>query len=190
MDDKDNPVVASTATACWTTVLHRVSKERSKLGLGKTGTAVSGPEFFGFAMPEIAACIEGLDGAELCKQYIPRCLRMDNPRRSRPRAGRSRPSQVNEMSPVDEESGTNGRPSKRRAAQAASQKWQKMEEIANVDMTDNDMEESISDIESDSTDESSYRKSQKRREKEEQNKNTGSEDEKRIRTEELCYNCL
>ena len=76
-DDLDNPIQGSTATACWSTILNKVRKERTRQGLGKTGTAVSGPEFFGYAMPEIAACIEGLDGADTCKNYVCRCLRMD-----------------------------------------------------------------------------------------------------------------
>ena len=87
-DDLDNPIQGSTTTACWSTILNKVRKERTRQGLGKTGTAVSGPEFFGYAMPEIAACIEGLDGADTCKNYVCRCLRMDSNRKGKPRATR------------------------------------------------------------------------------------------------------
>lgn len=99
------------------------------MGLPKTGTAVSGPEFFGFAMPEVAACIEGLEGAEECSKYVFRCLRMDSNRKVRSRFSVKR----NSSTPVDIEEEVEPhhlepRIAKRRAATIASQKWLEMGE--------------------------------------------------------------
>ena len=197
-DDPDHPIRAQTATACWTTILQRVSKERKAMGLGKTGTAVSGPEFFGYAMPEIAACIEGLEGAEQCKKYIPRCLRMETSRKGRVRAVRGRAVPVAEA-PAGNEPGE--RPTKRRAAQMASKRWKTMEEEESAASTDNDEEEEeeeiLSDAESDSDESTGYssRKSAKRSKRAEAApKEAGDAKEakeagetKRVRTEELCW---
>lgn len=181
-DDPDNPIQGSTATACWSTILNKVRKERTRQGLGKTGTAVSGPEFFGYAMPEIAACIEGLDGAETCKNYICRCLRMDSSRKGKMRAPRrsggvfvveSESSELTE--PLEE------RPSKRRAAQAASRHWKMMEEEEESAEFSEEEEESSSEAELESDDDvKTTRRNKKRAEspKEEEN-------EKRIKTEQL-----
>ena len=195
-DHPDHPIRAQTATACWTTILQRVSKERKAMGLGKTGTAVSGPEFFGYAMPEIAACIEGLEGAEQCKKYIPRCLRMETSRKGRVRAVRGRAVPVAEA-PAGNEPGE--RPTKRRAAQMASKRWKTMEEEESAASTDNDEEEEeiLSEAESDSDESTGYssRKSAKRskrteaapKEAGEAKEAKGAGETKRVRTEELCW---
>lgn len=144
-DDPDNPVQGSTATACWSMVLGKVRKERNRMGLGRTGTAVSGPEFFGYAMPEVAACIEGLDGAETCKNYVCRCLRMDSVRKVKTRIRRH----LGESFVVEVEPELEERPSKRRAAQAASQRWKMMEEDeSSADFSEDEDELSDSDLES------------------------------------------
>ena len=171
-DDPNHPIYGSTATACWSTVLNMVRKERTRLGLGKTGTAVSGPEFFGFAMPEVASCIEGLEGAELCKNYVCRCLRMETGRKGSSRGPRrvAPITFVTETKEVEEE-----RPSKRRAAQAASRKWKQMreeeeEESAESSSAEEEEEEdSMSDSQLDSEEEEERsstrsRRSQKRTE--------------------------
>ena len=150
-----------------------VRKERTRLGLGKTGTAVSGPEFFGFAMPEVASCIEGLEGAELCKNYVCRCLRMETGRKGTSRGPRrvAPITFVSETKEAEEE-----RPSKRRAAQAASRKWKQMreeeeeeEESAESSSAEEEEEEdSMSDSQLDSEEEerssTRSRRSQKRTE--------------------------
>ena len=192
-DDPDHPIRAQTATACWTTILQRVSKERKAMGLSKTGTAVSGPEFFGYAMPEIAACIEGLEGAEQCKKYVPRCLRMETSRKGRVRPVRDRVAPIAET-PMASDVGE--RPTKRRAAQMASKRWKSMEEEESAASTDNDEdeeeeeEEILSDAESDSEESSGYssKKSTKRSKRTEVlSKEPREEDNaKRVRTEELC----
>lgn len=198
-DDPDHPIRAQTATACWTTILQRVSKERRAMGLGKTGTAVSGPEFFGYAMPEIAACIEGLEGAEQCKKYVPRCLRMETSRKGRVRAGRGR---VVAVAPAPEAGESGERPTKRRAAQMAIKRWKTMEEEESAASTDNDEEEEeelLSEAESDSDESTSFgsRRSAKRSKRAEtapkaegenaEEKAGDAEEAKRVRTEELCW---
>lgn len=175
-DDPDNPVQGSTATACWSTILNKVRKERNRLGLGKTGTAVSGPEFFGYAMPEIAACIEGLDGAETCKNYICRCLRMESSRKGKPRMRRA----ASEAFITDEPEVSEERPSKRRAAQAASRRWKMIEEDESSAEFSGEEEEDLSDAELESDDDQKMPKRSKKRTEEHID-----DDSKRIKTEQL-----
>lgn len=156
-DDLDHPITASTATGCWSTILARVRKERCRLGLGKTGTAVSGPEFFGFAMPEVAACIEGLEGSDTCKDYVYRCLRMETSRKGKTRLTTRKPK-----TSFIEEDVTEVKHAPRRAAQLASQRWQIMNESeSSADFTEE--EESVEEVNPGSdSDTLSQRKSKKR----------------------------
>lgn len=39
---------------------------------------MSGPEFFGYSYPEVAYLIEGLDYADMCKNYLCRKIRDNN----------------------------------------------------------------------------------------------------------------
>lgn len=124
------------------------------MGLGKTGTAVSGPEFFGYAMPEIAACIEGLAGAETCKTYVCRCLRMETNRKGKKARRTSGVSFVEE--PTEE------RPSKRRAAEPASQRWQ---QINDEESSASFSEEDDGDMEMEMEEDDDSRASRSRRSK-------------------------
>lgn len=126
------------------------------MGLGKTGTAVSGPEFFGFAMPEIAACIEGLPGSEFCRSYICRCLRMERSGNGKSRL-KFRKQKISSSTTTQEEPHEHLAP--RRAAQMASKRWQKVDDSeSSADFSEED--ESVEEIDSDS--DHYYRKSRKR----------------------------
>ena len=139
-DDQEHPIQASTPTGCWSNILNRVRKERAKLGLGKTGTAVSGPEFFGFAMPEVAACIEGLEGSELCRDYVNRCLRMEVNRNGKSRLKNRKPKTSSYFDVVDDE--PDSHPAPRRAAQLASKKWKRLDESeSSADFSEEEEEE-------------------------------------------------
>lgn len=148
--------MASTPTGCWSSILQKVRNERAKKGLGKTGTAVSGPEFFGYAMPEVAACIEGLDGAETCKMYVCRCLRMETNRKGKKARRAGGASFVEEAA---EE-----RPSKRRAAERANQRWQHMnEEESSASFSDEDDGEVEVEMEEDNDSRASRSRRSKKR---------------------------
>ena len=173
MDDPDHPVYGITATACWSVVLNMVRKERAKMGLGKTGTAVSGPEFFGFAMPEVAACIEGLEGSDQCKRYICRCLRLDSGRKKYSCSRRTAP--ITYAVDLDSGEGAMGdgeqeekeeRPVRRKAAKAASRKWQIMQIVneQSSDKNDDDTSDASLDSEEEEDRPSIPRRSIKRRE--------------------------
>lgn len=140
-DDQEHPIQASTPTGCWSTILSRVRKERTKLGLGKTGTAVSGPEFFGFAMPEVAACIEGLEGSELCRDYVNRCLRMEVNRNGKSRLKNRKPKTSSYFDVVIDDE-PDSHPAPRRAAQLASKKWKRLDESeSSADFSEEEEEE-------------------------------------------------
>ena len=68
------PIVAKSATAAWAEVLKRVKAVREANGEVAKKTAISGPEFFGYSLPNIRLLIESLPGAEACSKklaYIP-----------------------------------------------------------------------------------------------------------------------
>lgn len=46
-----------------------------ELGMEAKGTAISGPEMYGFANPQVAALIEALPGVLQCKKYVFRSVR-------------------------------------------------------------------------------------------------------------------
>lgn len=52
-----------------------LNEQEKKLGRTPTRCMMNGSEVFGFALPEVAMCIEGMDGADQCKNYIFRRLR-------------------------------------------------------------------------------------------------------------------
>lgn len=172
MDDPDHPVYGITATACWSVILNMVRKERARMGLGKTGTAVSGPEFFGFAMPEVAACIEGLEGSDQCKRYICRCLRLDSGRKKYSCSRRTAP--ITYAVSLDSGDGAMGdgeqeekeeRPVRRKAAKAASRKWQIMQIVNDQSSDKNDDDTSDASLDSEEEDRPSPpRRSIKRKE--------------------------
>jgi hypothetical protein len=78
-DAPDDPVESITsATACWDLVLDRISARREdpfylssiqKSSLPKKGTKISGPNFYGFALPQVREVLEGLPGALECTGY-------------------------------------------------------------------------------------------------------------------------
>lgn len=65
-DTPGSPVVASTATGAWTTVLRAVNHIRRR----EHSNSASGPDYFGFSHPTIAKMIQDLPGAEKCQSYI------------------------------------------------------------------------------------------------------------------------
>ena len=65
-DEPDQPISASTATACHCIVLKRLNKARGK----ETTNTGSGPEFFGFSHPTIQYLIQCLPGADQCEKYV------------------------------------------------------------------------------------------------------------------------
>lgn len=159
-DDPKHPFTASTATGCWSAILQKVRVERTRMGLGKTGTAVSGPEFFGFAMPEVAACIEGLPGGENCKSYICRCLRLDTNRKGKSKRLNRRSAPANMNFIEEEELGE--RPSKRRAAERANQRWLQInDDESSASFSEEDVESDI-EVEDDDDSRTSRRKNKKR----------------------------
>ena len=161
-DDPNHPFTASTATGCWSAILQKVRVERTRMGLGKTGTAVSGPEFFGFAMPEVAACIEGLPGGENCKSYICRCLRLDTNRKGKSKRLNRRNAPAS-MNFIEEEEELGERPSKRRAAERANQRWLQInDDESSASFSEEEDVESNIEVEEDHDSRTSRRKNKKR----------------------------
>ena len=67
--------MARSATDVWLRVLKMLNEQEIRMGREPTKFVVNGAEAFGFGFPEVAMCIEGLDGAELCVNYVFRKLR-------------------------------------------------------------------------------------------------------------------
>ncbi|KAJ2769017.1 hypothetical protein GGI18_005478 [Coemansia linderi] len=65
-DMPGSPVVASTATGAWTTILRAVNQLIQR----EHSNSASGPDYFGFSHPTIAKMIQDLPGAERCRAYI------------------------------------------------------------------------------------------------------------------------
>ena len=74
-DMPGRPVVARSPTDAWLRVLKMLNEQEMRMGREPTKFVVNGADAFGFGFPEIAMCIEGLDGAELCVKYVFRKLR-------------------------------------------------------------------------------------------------------------------
>lgn len=66
-DDKDNYVETTSPTSSWMLVLGKVQERKKAQGIRQSGTAISGPEYFGFSQDSIAIFIEGLEGSTECK---------------------------------------------------------------------------------------------------------------------------
>ena len=64
------PISAKSATAAWAEVLKRVKAVREARGEMAKKTAISGPEFFGYSLPNIRLMIESLPNADNCKEYV------------------------------------------------------------------------------------------------------------------------
>ena len=56
-------------------MLELLNAQEQKLGRQPTRYVVNGSEAFGFGLPEVAVYIEGMEGADLCKNYVFRKLR-------------------------------------------------------------------------------------------------------------------
>jgi len=65
-EDGCAPIVARSATAAWAEVLKRVKAVREANGEVAKKTAISGPEFFGYSLPNIRLMIEHLPRADEC----------------------------------------------------------------------------------------------------------------------------
>lgn len=74
-DAPEAPLVAATPSAAWQYVLGLIRQERMKNGITKSSISISGPDSFGFSYPDVAYCIEGLEGADQCKEYVCRKIR-------------------------------------------------------------------------------------------------------------------
>jgi len=64
-------IEAKSATAAWADVLKRAKAAREARGEVAKKTAISGPEFFGYSLPNLRLMIESLPGADACKDYVP-----------------------------------------------------------------------------------------------------------------------
>lgn len=94
-DAPDAPMVATTASAAWQYVLAMIRQERMKKGIMKSSISISGPDSFGFSHPDVAYCIEGLEGADQCKEYICRKIRDMQKMKSSRNVDATAESQVN-----------------------------------------------------------------------------------------------
>ena len=56
-------------------VLEKVKEAERKKGISRNMISISGPELFGYGYLEVSYCIEGLEGAEHCKNYVCQKLR-------------------------------------------------------------------------------------------------------------------
>lgn len=59
----------------WKIVLERINIAKKNAGITEFTTTINGTDFFGLSYPEVSYCIEGLNGAERCRDYICRKLR-------------------------------------------------------------------------------------------------------------------
>ena len=71
----DNPnfcFVSDSMTASWLRVLDAVKEAmiKEKLDYNRLDFAMNGADYFGISNPEVLMCIEGLEGARECKDYI------------------------------------------------------------------------------------------------------------------------
>jgi len=68
-DDPDQPIIGSSATAVWKTVLERVNALKTEQSGKRMFAAISGPEYFGFSQPTVAKLIQDLPNADKCERY-------------------------------------------------------------------------------------------------------------------------
>ncbi|KAJ3047720.1 hypothetical protein HK097_011278 [Rhizophlyctis rosea] len=65
-DAPDRGVEAQSATGAWTAIIKAANLIRNR----DHSNSASGPDYFGFSHPTIAACIQALPGARDCKNYV------------------------------------------------------------------------------------------------------------------------
>ncbi|KAJ3300701.1 hypothetical protein HK104_007602 [Borealophlyctis nickersoniae] len=65
-DAPDKGVMATTATGAWTNIIRAANAIRKK----EHSNSASGPDYFGFSHPTIAAIIQDLPNADKCKNYV------------------------------------------------------------------------------------------------------------------------
>jgi len=68
-DEPEKPVCASSPTAAWKIIIEKVNSMKTTKTGKRMFSAVSGPEYFGFASPAIAKLIQELPNAEKCAIY-------------------------------------------------------------------------------------------------------------------------
>ncbi|OMJ11377.1 Transforming growth factor beta regulator 1 [Smittium culicis] len=66
-DIPNNPVIATTATGAWTTVVKQVNKINNRIH----SNSASGPDYYGFSHPTIAKMIQDLPNSGKCVNYVP-----------------------------------------------------------------------------------------------------------------------
>jgi len=70
-DEPNRSMTGGSASAAWKNVLDEIKKTQKKDGKPTRQTsAVSGPEFFGYAIPTIAKCIQELPDVDKLKSYV------------------------------------------------------------------------------------------------------------------------
>lgn len=65
-DQPTKPIIATTATGAWTTVVRQVNAIRKR----EHSNSASGPDYFGFSHPTIAKMIQDLANSDKCRNYI------------------------------------------------------------------------------------------------------------------------
>eukprot|EP00163_Fabomonas_tropica_P012549 TRINITY_DN2387_c0_g1_i2.p1 TRINITY_DN2387_c0_g1~~TRINITY_DN2387_c0_g1_i2.p1 ORF type:complete len:587 (-),score=216.49 TRINITY_DN2387_c0_g1_i2:79-1839(-) len=75
-DDKDNPIVGSTATSSWSTIVRNVNDQKDAKNK-RNFVSVSGPEWFGFSNPAVAKLIEELPDADKLPLYSMKYQNLD-----------------------------------------------------------------------------------------------------------------
>ncbi|KAJ3044788.1 transforming growth factor beta regulator 1 [Rhizophlyctis rosea] len=65
-DSPENGIVANTATGAWTNIIKAANAIRKR----DHSNSASGPDYFGFSHPTIAAIIQALPNAEKCGNYV------------------------------------------------------------------------------------------------------------------------
>ena len=65
-DNRDNPVLAGTATGAWSTIVKAANNIRNR----QHSNSVSGPDFFGLGQNTIKHLIQELPGADRLRDYV------------------------------------------------------------------------------------------------------------------------
>jgi hypothetical protein len=64
------PIVSdSTSTRAWNMCLQMIEAKKKELGMPPSGILISGPNFFGLTNKAVILLLEGLEGADKCKNY-------------------------------------------------------------------------------------------------------------------------
>lgn len=64
--DRNEPIIANTATGVWTTIIKLSNKIRKR----EHSNSASGPDYYGFSNPTIAMLIQNLPNARKCENYV------------------------------------------------------------------------------------------------------------------------